>query len=178
MRPCSTAASISSSPSLSSATSLPPLQVRVAAAMLRRQADRDTPSDVLDAVGIGEAQVLAEPMADIVAIEQIGDMALRLELLLDEIGDRRLAGARQAGEPQDAGLLAGVLGAGGLADVERLPMDVGSPPERKVNEPHAHRIVGEAVDDDEAAELAVIRIRSKSDGAIEIDVANADLVQA
>jgi hypothetical protein len=36
-----------------------------------------------------------------------------------------------------------------------------------VNEPHAHRVVGEAVDDDEAAELAVIRIRSKSDGAID-----------
>ena len=60
-------------------------------------------ADVLDAVGIGEAQILVEAVADIVAVEQIGEMALRMELLLDQIGDGRFAGAGEAGEPQTRG---------------------------------------------------------------------------
>ena len=76
-------------------------------------------ADVLDPVGIGEAEVLVEAVADVVAVEQRGVDAARVEPALDEVGDRRLAGARQAGEPQDAGLL--VLQGGA-----RLPRDVES----------------------------------------------------
>ena len=38
-------------------------------------ADFGDAADVLHAVGIGEAQILVEPVADIVAVEQIGVMA-------------------------------------------------------------------------------------------------------
>ena len=51
------------------------------------------PADVLDAVGLGEAEVAVEPVADIVAVEQEGVPPARDELLLDQIGDGRLARA-------------------------------------------------------------------------------------
>ena len=52
--------------------------------------------DVLDAVGFGEAEVLVQPVAHVVAVEQIGVPAERVQPLLDQVGDRRLAGAGQA----------------------------------------------------------------------------------
>ena len=59
-------------------------------------------ADVLDAVGVGEAEVLVQPVADVVAVEQVGVTAERVQPLLDQVGDRRLARAGQAGEPQHA----------------------------------------------------------------------------
>ena len=53
-------------------------------------------ADVLDAVGIGEAEIVVEAVADIVAVEQVGVAALAEQPLLDEIGDRRFARAREA----------------------------------------------------------------------------------
>ena len=53
---------------------------------LRHLADA---ADILHAVGIGEAQILVEPMADIVAIEQEGMAVHPHQLLLDQIGDGR-----------------------------------------------------------------------------------------
>ena len=52
-------------------------------------------ADVLDPVGVGEAEVAVEAVADVVAVEQVGVAAARVQLLLDEVGDRRLAGARR-----------------------------------------------------------------------------------
>ena len=63
-------------------------------------------ADVLDPVGVGEAEVLVEAVADVVAVEQVGVAAERVQPLLDQVGDGRLAGAGQAGEPQHARLLA------------------------------------------------------------------------
>ena len=63
-------------------------------------------ADVLDAVGVGEAEVVVEAVAHVVAVEQVGVPAERVQLLFDQVGDRRLAGARQAREPQHRGLLA------------------------------------------------------------------------
>ena len=40
-------------------------------------------------------------LADDVAVEPVDEHAAPLELGGDEPGDRRLAGARQAGEPED-----------------------------------------------------------------------------
>ena len=62
-------------------------------------------ADVLDAVGFGEAEIAAQAMADIIAIEQHGVVPGRVQPLLDNIGDRRFAGAGQAREPDDGGLL-------------------------------------------------------------------------
>ena len=37
-------------------------------------------ADVLDAVGLGEAEVLVQPMADVVAVEEVGVAAQRVQL--------------------------------------------------------------------------------------------------
>ena len=118
-------------------------------------------ADILDAVGIGEAEIAVEAVADIVAVEQIGDVALGMELLLDEIGDGRFAGARQSGEPQHGRLLAGQCGACRLVHVDRLPVDVGGAAQGEIDEPHADRVVGEAVDDDEASRGGGSRHRAR-----------------
>ena len=65
--------------------------------------DLGHPTDVLDPVGVGEAEVVVEPVADVVAVEQEGVDAERVQAPLDQVGDGRLAGTGQAGEPDDAG---------------------------------------------------------------------------
>jgi len=49
--------------------------------------------------------------------------------------------------------------------------------QREIDEPRADRVVGHAVDQDEAAHLLVVRIGIEGDGLIEIDIADADLVE-
>ena len=53
-------------------------------------------ADVLDAVLVGEAEIAVQPMANIVAVQDVGVAAGSVQLLLEKVGDRRLAGARQA----------------------------------------------------------------------------------
>src|SRR5262249_31329383 len=65
---------------------------------------RDT-ANVLNAIGIGEAEISIEAMTHIVTIEQVGMTAERGKLALDEIGDSGLAGTRKASEPQNARIL-------------------------------------------------------------------------
>ena len=57
-------------------------------------------ADVLATRGLVEAEVAVEAVAQVVAVEQEGRLAGFDQALLDGGGDRRLAGARQAGEPQ------------------------------------------------------------------------------
>ena len=52
-------------------------------------------ADILNAVGLGEAEVAVEAVADIVAVEQEGVAAAGRELLFNQIGDGRLARARK-----------------------------------------------------------------------------------
>jgi hypothetical protein len=74
--------------------------------------------------GVGEAEVAVEAVAHVVAVEQVGVQAQRQQRALDQVGDGRLAGARQAGEPQAARRWP--FGAARAAvDVERLPVHVG-----------------------------------------------------
>jgi MFS family permease len=120
-------------------------------------------ADVLDAVGVGEAEVAVEAVADIVAVEDVGVAAHRVQLLLDEVGDGRLARARQAGEPEHRGFWP-FSAARALVDVERLPVDVGARRSAKSIMPAPTVLVGEAVDQDEGAGRAVVRIGSKAIG--------------
>ena len=50
-------------------------------------------ADVLDPVGCGEAQVLVETVADIVAVEERSMDAARMKPGLNQIGDRRFSRA-------------------------------------------------------------------------------------
>src|SRR5690348_4755280 len=63
-------------------------------------------ADVLDAVGLSEAEIAVEAVAHVVTVEQESVPSARGELLFDEIGDGRLAGARETCEPQYRRLLA------------------------------------------------------------------------
>ena len=64
-----------------------------------------------------------------------------------------------------------------LVHVERLPVHVAGAPEREVQHAGADRVVGDAVDEDEAAGVAVDLVGIEGDRAVELEVAHADLVQ-
>ena len=64
---------------------------------------RGDPADPLDvrvAVLLREAEALREVRADRVAVEVLDDEAARVELRPDDVRDRRLARAREPGEPE------------------------------------------------------------------------------
>ena len=106
-------------------------------------------TDVLDSIGVGEAEVAVQAVAHVVAVEQVGVSPERQQLLLDQVRDRRLAGAREAGEPQHRGPLALLGRTRGAVDVERLPVDVLRTPQREVHQSRADRRVGQPVDQDD-----------------------------
>ena len=83
------------------------------------------PAHVLGPVDGREAQVAAEAVAHVVAVEQGGVAAHSVQPLFQRVGDGGFARARQAGEPHHAGLLAFAQAAGGLVDGEGLPMELG-----------------------------------------------------
>ena len=64
-----------------------------------------------------------------------------------------------------------------LVDLDRLPVDVLRAAQREVQQPRADRVVGQPVDQDEAAGVAVLRVGIERDRLVEIEVADADLVQ-
>src|SRR5262249_11465698 len=68
-----------------------------------REARRDPAdaSDVRVAVLLREAETLREEGADDVAVEVVDTEAAPFELRLDVVGDRRLARAREASEPEN-----------------------------------------------------------------------------
>ena len=101
---------------------------------------------------------LVEAMADIVAVQQIGVLAFGGQALFHQIGDGGFARARQAGEPQHHRLLALHRGAGLLVHVQRLPMDIGGAAQAEIDHAGAHRGIGETVDQDKAAGVAIVAI--------------------
>ena len=86
--------------------------------------DLADPADVLDAVGLGESQILVQTVANVVAVEQERVPIHAVQLLLDQIGDRRFTGAGEACEPEHRRLLTLEAGPRLAADIERLPVDV------------------------------------------------------
>ena len=63
-------------------------------------------ADVLVTIFGGEAEVLAQPVANVVAVEDEGGVALADEAALDGIGERGFTGAREAGQPDDGATVA------------------------------------------------------------------------
>ena len=69
-------------------------------------------------------------------------------------------------------------GARGLVDLERLPVDVGARGAApKSIMPGADRGVGEAVDQDEAARVAVLGVGIEGDRLGRVEIAEADFVE-
>ena len=96
---------------------------------------------------------------------------------LDLVGDRGLARAGQAGEPQAARRLALDQGARLAVHVQVLPVDVLRAAQGEVEEARAHRGMALAIDQDAAAEFAAARIGLEGDGLVQAQVAYPDLVQ-
>ena len=82
------------------------------------------PADILLAVFVAEAQVLVEAVADIVAVQQIGVVALMGENLLQGAGEGGFSRSAQAGEPDHQGLLVLLIGAPIPVDGVGVPDDV------------------------------------------------------
>lgn len=81
------------------------------------------PADVLVAVLLGEAKVLVQAEAHVVAVEAVGGVAEVEQVLLEGGGDGGLAGGGEAGEPEGEALLLAVL-ATLLASEAGVPGDV------------------------------------------------------
>ena len=81
-------------------------------------------ADVLGAVLGREAEILVEPVADVVAVEDVGADAALDGALLELDRDRRLAGAREPREPDGAALVAVQLLAVLARDRALVPDDV------------------------------------------------------
>ena len=75
------------------------------------------------------------------------------------------------------GLLSLQLGARLLVDVERLPVHVLRAAQREVQQAGADRVVGDAVDQDEPAEIAVLARRARRRRPTELETAHADVVE-
>ena len=82
------------------------------------------PADVFHTVGIGETQIAAESVPDVVAIEDVGMLSGREQALFQKVGDGRLARTGNPRKPDGAGLLALNLRARSFVNVQRLPMYV------------------------------------------------------
>ena len=106
-------------------------QITISPASARSLGDLADAADVLDPVGVGKAQIPVEAVPHIVAVEQHRVPAERQQLLFDQIGDRRFAGARQPGQPQHRRGLAFERGPLVAPDGQRLPMDVAGPAQAK-----------------------------------------------
>ena len=85
-------------------------------------------ADVFLPVRIGEAQVLAEAVADVVAIQHIGGQAPREQGCVHGIGQGAFARAGKTGEPEDGAAMAALLSPGCPVDGGLVPGDVGGRP--------------------------------------------------
>src|SRR5205823_1061303 len=90
--------------------------------------DLADPADVLGAVGGGEAEVLVETVANVVAIEDVGAHAARAEVLLERDRDGGLPRAGESREPDGAAAVPVQLLAVGARDRTGMPDDVGRLP--------------------------------------------------
>ena len=140
---------------------------------------------VLVAVGGREAEVAAEAVADVLAVEQVGGPPARHQRALQLLGDRRLARGGQAGQPD-----------GGAAQAEHRPAL--APRQRRLVPDHVRAVragrragvlvrlehhagrdggVGRLVDEDEGAGDAVALVRLGHHRRGEVEVDEADVVE-
>ena len=104
-------------------------------------------------------------------------MPRALRPCLDQVGDRRFPGAGQAGEPQHGRPMVHELRPLGLAHGQMLQVHVGGAAQCEIDHAGGDRLVGEAIDQNERAGLAVLGVRIERQRPRNGHVANADLVE-
>ena len=116
-------------------------------------------------------------MTYVVSVKQIRVATRRVQLLLNNVGDGRLAGTGEPGEPHHATALTLDRRASLLVDSDCLPVHVVGASQCEVQQPCRNRVVRVAIDEDEATHVSVDRIRVERHWPIEAQVAHADLVE-
>jgi hypothetical protein len=58
-------------------------------------------SNIFSSINFAKAQIIVDPRANIIAVQYLGKKALLKQVTLQVLGNGALAGARQAGEPND-----------------------------------------------------------------------------
>ena len=134
-------------------------------------------SNVFDAVALGEAEIAIEPMTDIVAIEHEGMFPESVKLFFQLIRDRRLAGARQTGEPQQRRLLRIKTGSRRFGDIEGLEIGISGAPQPEADHARRHRRIGMAIDQDESAGVAIFVVWIEADRLGGRDIDECDFVE-
>src|SRR5262249_47289121 len=124
-----------------------------------------------------QAKVLVEPVADVVAVEHVSVAAKAMQLLLDEVGDRRLARRGETRGPQHARLLALQPRVGAFVDVDPLPADVPRAMHLGIAWPGADDGISDPVYHPEAAGIAVPHARPVGEPAQRFAAALARVVQ-
>ncbi len=138
----------------------------------------DAPN-VLDTVGVGEAEVPSQPVPHVVTVEEVGVASEGVQPPFEFVCDGRLPPrtGEPPREPDDVRPMAFEQRTGLAVHVDGLPMDVVRPAERMRNHSGTDGGVGQPVDEDEASGVAVVGIRIEGHRPIETDVADADLVE-
>src|SRR6056297_2887133 len=81
-------------------------------------------SNVFDPIVVAEAQIPVQPVAHVVAVQQVAVVASLEKRLFKRVGYSRFAGAGESGEPEHGRFLRLLLGARALIDGLRMPSDV------------------------------------------------------
>src|SRR5581483_2000801 len=111
-----------------------------------------------------------EAAPEVRAVEEDGVAAVGEEPRLERVRDRRLARARQPGQPDDERTLRLQPSARLPVDLELLQPDVLAAHERAPEQPGADGVVRDPVDEDEAARVAVLDVRVERDRLPELDL--------
>jgi len=91
----------------------------------KKLADLGDAADILLAIVGGKSEVLVEAVANVVAVEYVGEVAPLHQGMLEGVGHGALAGGRKAGEPKEDALLVQKFFPFRAADVSLVPGDVG-----------------------------------------------------
>jgi hypothetical protein len=118
----------------------------------------------------------AQAVAHVVAVEHARVHAFGVQPALEQVRDRRLAGAGDAGHPQHARLMRVELRVRGLGHLEALPAHVGGAAHGARDHPRGDRAARRAVDQDAAAQVVVGDVGVERDRPVERQRDVADLV--
>ena len=133
-------------------------------------------ADVLHAVGVSEAEVAVEAVANVVAVKQHRVAPERMQFLLDEVGDRRFARAGKPGEPQHGRPLALLLARESRSTSSACQWMFARAAAQNESVPR-RRWRSHPVDQNKAAEFRFCVVGVERDRLIEADVDDANFVE-
>ena len=135
-------------------------------------------TDVLDSVCLRKAEVLVETVTHVGAIEDARMAAHRMKPFLHQVSNGGLPRARETRQPNDTRPLMLDGGARRLVHIDMLEVDVVRTAKREMQHSGANSLVTDAVDENEAARVAVFRVGVETDRLIKFELAHADFLSS